>query len=215
MSHPPARPRIYHITHVDNLASIVAGGGLASDRVMASRGGPAVSIGMPKVKNDRLSKELACHPGDMVGDYVPFNFCPRSVMLYVISRGNHPAVSYRAGQGPIVHLEADFHRVVDWADSAGISWAITDGNARTEYGESFASRSDLAKLDWPAIANNDFRDAFVQQAKQAEFLIYESFPWELVDTIGTRSLDVAARANTAIAGSAHKPNVIVDRTWYF
>lgn len=215
MPRPPERPRIYHITHVDNLASIVADGGLVSDRIMASRGGPAVSIGMPKVKNDRLSKALACHPGDMVGDYVPFNFCPRSVMLYVISRGNHPAVVHRAGQGPIVHLEADFHRVVDWADSVGIRWAFTDGNARTEYGESFASRSDLAKLDWPAIANNDFRDAFVQQAKQAEFLMHKSFPWELVDTIGTHSLDMAARANAALAGSAHTPNVIVERTWYF
>lgn len=215
MSTPPRRPRIYHITHVDNVAGIVADGGLLADGTIAARGGPAVSIGMPKVKSDRLSKALECQPGDVVGDYVPFNFCPRSVMLYVISRANHPNLPYRGGQEPVVHLEADFHRVVDWAETAGVRWAITDGNARTEYGRAFATRSGLDELDWDAIANNDFRDAFVQEAKQAEFLIHGKLPWELIDTIGTRSLDIAAAAASAIASGTHRPNVIVERNWYF
>ena len=36
MSTPPANPRIYHITHVDNLGSIVAAGGLVSDATMVT-----------------------------------------------------------------------------------------------------------------------------------------------------------------------------------
>jgi len=35
----PTRPKIYHIVHVDNLASIVADGCLRSDSVMAQRQG--------------------------------------------------------------------------------------------------------------------------------------------------------------------------------
>jgi hypothetical protein len=60
---------------------------------------------MSAIKRRRVEElEVSCHPGTKVGDYVPFYFCPRSVMLYVIHRANHPDLSYRGGQEPIVHL---------------------------------------------------------------------------------------------------------------
>ncbi|MGE5481317.1 MAG: DarT ssDNA thymidine ADP-ribosyltransferase family protein [Bacteroidota bacterium] len=37
----PTRPRIYHITHVDNLLSIIREGGLWSETKIIKRGGPA------------------------------------------------------------------------------------------------------------------------------------------------------------------------------
>ena len=58
---------------------------------------------------------MKCRPGLNVGDCVPFYFCPRSVMLYLIHRANHPELDYRGGQGPIVHLEADLHEAANWA----------------------------------------------------------------------------------------------------
>jgi hypothetical protein len=84
MTPPPSRPKIYHITHVDNLPAIISDGGLISDAAMIARGGPATPIGMSKIKQRRLSLPVHCHPGDHVGDYVPFYFCPRSIMLFVI-----------------------------------------------------------------------------------------------------------------------------------
>ncbi len=42
----PAHPRIYHITHVDNLSRIIEEEALWSDAVMVARGGPATAIGM-------------------------------------------------------------------------------------------------------------------------------------------------------------------------
>ncbi|MBN2800521.1 MAG: DUF4433 domain-containing protein [Deltaproteobacteria bacterium] len=42
------------------------------------------------------------HPGTSVGAYVPFYVCPRSVMLSLISRANHPKIAYRGGQNPIL-----------------------------------------------------------------------------------------------------------------
>lgn len=110
MTQPPGRPKIYHITHVDNLGGIIADGGLVSDREIIERGGPTQTIGMSDIKRRRV-EEIAvyCHPGTKVGDYVPFYFCPRSVMLYVIHCANHPELIYRGGQEPIVHLEADLY----------------------------------------------------------------------------------------------------------
>ena len=39
--------------------------------------------------------------------------------------GNHPDISYKGGQQPIVHLQADFHKVINWANSNSVSWAWT------------------------------------------------------------------------------------------
>lgn len=69
----PANPKIYHIVHVDNLASIIADGGLWSDAVMVQRQGGTV-IGMGSIKQRRLQLPITCHPGTHVGEYVPFYF---------------------------------------------------------------------------------------------------------------------------------------------
>lgn len=117
---PPAEAKIYHITHVDNLPGILADGGLVSDPTMIGRGGAIATIGMSSIKQRRLALPVDCHPGDQVGDYVPFYFCPRSIMLFVIHCANHPELTYRGGQGPIIHLEADLNEVVAWAEAHGV-----------------------------------------------------------------------------------------------
>jgi len=145
MSRPPVRPKIYHITHGKNLRRIIADGCLWSDAEMVARGGPEQSIGMTRVKDDRLNKSLgACHPETTVGQYVPFNFCYRSVMLYILHKANHPDITYREGQRFILHLEADLYEAVAWANGEQRPWAFTDGNARTIYSQAYR---DLARLD--------------------------------------------------------------------
>ena len=123
MSAPPSQPKIYHITHVDNLSAILKAGELLSDSEMLARGGPAAAIGMSSIKQRRLALPVATHPSCMVGDFVPFYFCPRSIMLFVIHCANHPGLAYRGGQRPIVHLEADLHAVVAWATTAATQFA--------------------------------------------------------------------------------------------
>ena len=132
---PSAEPRIYHIVHVDRLASIVADGFLWCDAEAQRRASPGTIIGMTEIKRRRLTKPLASHPGLCVGDCVPFHFCPRSVMLYVIDRANHPNLAWRGGQSPIVHIEADLHEVVTWADRSQRRWAFTLSNAASSYAE--------------------------------------------------------------------------------
>jgi hypothetical protein len=79
---PPKQPKLYHITHVDNLGAIVADGMLVSDASMIARGGPVQAIGMSAIKQRRVEAlEVATQRGTKVGEYVPFYFCPRSVML--------------------------------------------------------------------------------------------------------------------------------------
>lgn len=216
MSSVPAQPKIYHVTHVDNLAAIVREGVLVSDATMLARGGPSVTIGMAAIKRRRIEEIMvSCHPGTMVGDYVPFYFCPRSVMLYLIHRANHPDLNYREGQGAIVHLEADLHEVVEWAERKDRRWAFSLSNAGSYYVE---IRDDLDRIDevnWAAIAETDFRSSDVKEGKQAEFLVHESFPWKLVRRIGVYSADIKARAEGNLAHASHRPPVEILRHWYY
>jgi hypothetical protein len=215
MSPVPTPVRVYHITHVDNLATIAHGGGLVSDAEIMRRGGPPAAIGMSGIKRRRLQLPVRCHPGAFVGDFVPFYFCPRSIMLYVIHRANHEDLTYRGGQGPIVHLEADLPTVVRWAEENDRRWAISLSNAGAYYAEFRSGVDHLSELNWTAIAASDFRDADIKEGKQAEFLLHTEFPWLLVSRIGVRSAELKAKVERAIAASSHRPFVEVRPDWYY
>jgi hypothetical protein len=104
----PAEPKIYHIVHADRLPSIIEDGFLWCDAEIVRRSPPGTAIGMNNIKDRRLKiLHLISHPDLHVGDCVPFYFCARSIMLYLIHQANHPELSYRGGQDPIVRLEAD------------------------------------------------------------------------------------------------------------
>lgn len=210
---PPANPKIYHIVHVDRLESIVSDGSLWCDAAIAQRGRPGTTIGMANIKQRRLNNGLSSRPGLKVGDCVPFYFCPRSVMLYVISRGNHPQLAYRDGQEPVVHLEADLHDVVAWADRHKHRWAFTRSNAGSSY---FTDYSDLAKLgdiDWNAVKAKDWRNC--REDKQAEFLIERSLPWELIERVGVLSPCIQTQTREAMRVATHRPAVELERGWYY
>jgi hypothetical protein len=216
MMQPPAEPKIYHITHVDNLKGIVMEGGLLSDARVAQRGDPIQPVGMSEIKRRRLYKiEVPCHPGTKVGEYVPFYFCPRSVMLYVIYRANLPELTYRGGQDPIIHLEADLYQVVEWANANNVHWAFSRSNAGAYYTEFYFDLRDLDKLDWQAIQATDFRDPDIKEGKQAEFLFYDFFPFELVERIGVRTAKIEAKVRQMLGDAFHLPIVEVKSEWYF
>jgi hypothetical protein len=215
MPQPPAQPKIYHIVHVDRLPSIIAGGCLWSDAVMVGRQGAGTTIGMSAIKERRLQLPVSCHPGTCVGDFVPFYFCPRSVMLYVIHCANHPELAYRGGQGPIVHLESDLNRVVNLANAAGRRWAFSLSNAGAVYTQFRSDIRQLGEVNWPAVHSTDFRSADIKEGKQAEFLVHESFPWSLVERIGVLSQGIAQHVANAMRGTAHTPRLEICREWYY
>lgn len=222
MSPPPATPRVYHITHVNNLPAIIANGGLISDAAMIARGGPAATIGMGTIKQRRLSLPVSCHPGLNVGDCVPFYFCLRSIMLFVIHCANNPELTYRGGQGPIVHLEADLAAVVAWANQQQRRWAFSLSNAGAGYAQFKSSVNDLHHIDRDAVASNNFSAGSytpsgnqVKEGKQAEVLLHNDFPWSLVQRIGVASQAIANQARIAIANAAYQPQISVQPSWYF
>jgi hypothetical protein len=211
----PAAPKIYHITHLENLPRMVDGV-LWSDAERISRGLDCTIVGMSEIKRRRLEElEVDCHLGTKVGEYVPFYFCARSIMLYLLHKGNHVDLTYKGGQTPIVHLEADLRVVVEWANGNARRWAFSKGNAGARYAEFLNDMGRLDDLHWEAIAAMDWQDPFVKEAKQAEFLIEYSFPWELVERIGVFDDERRRKVLGALDGAGHKPVVVVQRNWYY
>jgi hypothetical protein len=169
---------------------------------------------MNAIKGRRLTElTLASHPGLFVGECVPFYFCPRSIMLYLIYQGNHPDLAYRGGQGPIIHLEADLKRTVDWAEAQGLRWAFALGNAGSRYFEDRSNLNQLGEIDWNAVAARSWSDC--KEGKQAEFLIERQFPWELVSRIGVLTRATYDEVLKVQKGVVHKPVVEMKAGWYY
>ena len=182
---------------------------------MASRPHTGTTIGMENIKQRRRrALALSSHPDLLVGNCVPFYFCPRSVMLYVIYRGNHPELAYRGGQDPIVHLEADLRQTVAWGDENSRRWAFTSSNAASSYFADYDDLAQLNNLDWDAIRANSWMGER-SYAKQAEFLMERYFPWDLVSRIGVRSAEIRDRVLQVLQVAGHRPTVEIKPGWYY
>lgn len=209
----PNNPRIFHIVHVDRLASIVRDERLYSDAVLAERRDSGTVIGMSNIKARRLTSKVKCRSNLTVGQCVPFYFSPRSVMLYMIHKRNEE-LAYKGGQEPIVHLESGFLEGVEWAEKHGRQWAFTLSNAGSSYFEDRCRIDQLGEINWDSVRSNQWAGAR-KEGKQAEFLVERSFPWHLVSRIGIHSGSLATRVADAMKGADHRPVVEVKREWYY
>lgn len=204
--------KIFHITHLSNLQSVITAGCLLADSLIRSRSVSHTRIGYEHIKQRRLERAVDLESGGFLGDYVPFNFCPRSVMLYVISIGQVPG--YDGGQEQIVHLVSR----VGTAINLGTPWGFTDRHAELGYALYFDQLTQLDKVDWTSISATQWGGAGrdqIKERKQAEFLVYQRFPWEAVEQIGVKNEAVANQVNQILSSSHHKPDVLIQSGWYY
>lgn len=140
-------------------------------------------------------------------------------MLYLIYQANHPEMTYRGGQGPIIHLECDLQDSVGWAEDQNRRWAFTLSNAGSLYFEDRADLSQLDEINWDAVAARKWSgpgvSASMKEGKQAEFLVEKNVTWELVERIGVRSLSVYHQVAALLAGHPHQPKLEILPDWYY
>jgi len=208
----PINPKIYHIVHIDKLQSIINSGGLLSDSEVVRLGLGGTIIGMNTIKQRRLSLPLQTHKGLHVGECVPFYFCPRSVMLYMMHVKN-TELDYKGGQDDIIHLEADLMQSINWANTNSKRWAFTSSNAGSYYFEDTNDLNNLANLDWNAINARNWSG--MRENKQAEFLCENNFSWNLVERIGVSNETTYQQVLNIINSSSYKPLVEVKSDWYY
>ena len=133
-------------------------------------------------------------------------------MLYVIYCANHLGLASIGGQRPIVHLEADLHAVVQWADDRRVRWGFTLSNAARHDAEFRCHLGDLSDVSWEAVEARDWSGP-LKGPKQAEFLVHQRVPWSLIERIVVIDDQVAQRVSAITAGTPVR--VEVRRSWYY
>jgi len=204
---------IYHITHVDNLATIVAKGGLRCDRRVAELKLAKIGIAHLHIKKRRAARRVPIGPRGTLEDYVPFYFAPRSPMLLSIHGGY--VEGYTGGQRSVVHLVSSVERIV----AAGLPFVFTDGHADVALSDYFVDLGDLAKVDWKIMAETYWADTDEdgdrKRRRQAEFLVHQFVPWSLVARIGVLDTRMVDRVVEVVGAGADKPFVSVEPGWYY
>ena len=205
--------KIYHITHVRNLASIIAEGGLFCDGERQRRALEPIGIAHQHIKDRRARRAIPVGPGGTLADYVPFYFAPRSPMLFAIHKGQ--VVGYQGGEGEVVHLCTTAEDVA----AADLSFVFSEGHAEMAISDFFTDLDDLGRVDWQVMRvkywNDTAEDGDRKRRRQAEFLVHGSIPWDRIAAIGVMNRATADLANGALRGAAHKPEILLRPGWYY
>jgi hypothetical protein len=204
---------IYHITHVDNLPALIARGALLSDTLIRQHGLAPRNIAYGNIKARRAATAVTVAPHGVVSDYVPFYFCPRSPMLYAVHGGQVPG--YDGGQANVVHLVASAESLV----ASGLGCVHTEGHAAMQPIVFHPGCDGFPRLDWPLIRSGSWGntpdDGDRKRRKQAEFLVHGSVPWTAISHVGVIDATIAGRVSTLLATAEHRPEVVVQRHWYY
>lgn len=202
---------LWHITHVENLAAILAANGLIAYNSLQSGG--YVNIADEGIQVRRERKRVPCGPRGTLHEYVPFYFAPRSPMLYLIDKGGVPG--YEGGQEPVIYLKTTAEVVRD----AGCAFVFSDGHAIMEPSQFYEDLGDVGKLDWDILNGQFWFDTNAypdrKRRRQAEFLVWQKFPWPLVQEIGVKTERMRIRVERVLAGADYQPAVRVRRGWYY
>ncbi|MCL6535540.1 MAG: DUF4433 domain-containing protein [Armatimonadetes bacterium] len=202
---------LYHMTHIQNLPSIIDAKVLYCDqRVQAIK---ARSIAYVNFKEKRRGKPVPVPPGGVIADYVPFYFAPCSPMLYAIHTG---CVDSSLTQSEIVYLTTTIEAIA----KAGKRFVFTDCHPLSPVAH-FNNDLDLLNryVDWNVMRSAYWHDTpeypHRKSRRQAEFLVHQTVEWTLIQHIGVYDQARLLQVNEFLAPASHKPLVSVQREWYY
>ena len=211
---PEQNKSIQHMTHYSNLSNIIAGGIYSGCELRRQHIVPT-NIGHTQLKNDRSRRVVNIQPGGTLDNYVPFFFTNRPPMIVAIARG---AVSdYGGTQREVVYLVSSTKTIVDYS----CPYCFTDGHAVERITDYYNQLEDLRNIDWPAVDAWDWRptasDPDRQRKKQAEFLVRNHVPWECIESITVKDLEMNQIVQQIIHSSHthHAPSININRNWYY
>ena len=212
MSSDPRNTLLYRVAHGSALPSIVERGILCRRVVLAERI-DFQTISNEEIEDRRSKTAVPCDPGGTLHDFVPFHFGWRSPMMYRISCRNLP--EYIGGQRPLVYLVTTVGKIVD----AGLRFVIADGHPIMALTDFFDELGRLDAVDLPLMRQGYWKDTAEdpdrERRRQAEFLVHERVPWDLITEIGVMDAAIKRRVEDLLVEAAHRPAVAIRRSWYY
>lgn len=169
----------FHFTHIDNLKDIAING-LLSVNEKNNRGLSHLNVANSSIQGRRSSMQVACGPGGVVHDYVPFYFCPRTPMFFkILSTKNFD-------QCLLVFICISIEKL----DLQ--KFVFTDSAANRALAPNFYDDpTDLDKLSWDEIEKKSWSaSATVKHKKMAEALCHQELKPSEIDYIVTWNKDI-------------------------
>ncbi len=220
-----AKPlRIFHITAIPNLVSIIKSKALHANTLLEKRKIKYANIAYQGAQGTRATKMVAKPPGGVIHDYVPFYFAPRSPMLYTINNGNVPDCPHR--QPDIIH----FMTTVEIVIANKLPYVFYDYNATLGIATCYNDVDDLDKIDWDLFHEAPRIDGYCkywhslvnnpkyirrQETRQAEFLVHKSFPLKFIISVGAYNEAKATEVREVFDNAGIQVPVEAQPGWYF
>ena len=205
----PKTLRIYHVTHVDNLASILGEGALLADGAGAA---PAVDVSAPDAREYRRTAPVEGTDA-VVADYVPFLL---STDAHVWNAIRTATPDPRLAPGVVERQPADHVILVSSVASAVGARTDTPGTVVVTDADA-AAGSVAAASEWPDVLRmlqRLHREEEGSRMLSAEFLVRESLPLERVLLIAVGNDRVRDRVRTALDAVGLRTRVAVYPPWF-
>lgn len=198
---------LYHVTRIENLASI-ARIGLQPKNRLVSAGRTFADISIPSAQHRRsLRTALVSATGRPLGirrplhDLVPLYINPRNPMMFRI-RNQAPDLCLVVVSA--LGLCDEFHEI-----------AFSDGNMASDRSTTYSSIDELDRINWPILRAEtwtDFEDG--KRARCAEFMVSPSIEPGQILRIETCSSRSQAKAERAVANSSMAVQIAPEQFYY-
>jgi hypothetical protein len=169
----------YRICHILNLPDLLQVGLCTKHHPLANQN--FVPIGNNEIINVRDTTRIKIAGYGLIGEYVPFYFTPRSIMLYNIVTGHRAPVVPTVPRNQIVIIRSRIEQLIE-----AHRYFFTDGQANDAATDHFSDLKDLDKIDWEIIHNSNFsKDGDFDRPRryQAEFLVHNHVPVSAIESI--------------------------------
>lgn len=204
---------LYHITHYRNLRSILQNGELLAHSKVRENDLSFEDIAHSHIQNKRSITSIDVEPYGKLHDYVPFYFAPRSPMLYAIKNGK--VEGFGGKQSDIIYLVTNTNKIVE----AEKEFVFTDGHAIMALTEFYNDLAYLSEIDWSVMESrywndtDDYPDR--KRKRQAEFLVCESVPIDLLLGIGVYNERMKSKVEEILNEYGIDMHVLVRPNFYF
>ena len=211
----PDQITLYRLVHVETLPTLLTRGALHAPNFTPNDGLPYRTIHSVSVQASRHDSVILCGPRGTCHDYVPFYFGPLSVMLLNLKTGR--VAGYTEGQAPLIYLTTTVERV----QAAGCQFVFSDGHGLARITDYYDDLGQLGQVDWNLVGARYWSDKpddnDRKRRKQAEFRVWRSLDWTLIEGIGVLNQQMKAQVETLLDQHPDRPrpNVQLKGQWYY
>lgn len=198
---------------MDNVADILENGLCTKHHPYACDN--YVSIGNTEIIDTRDSTPVKIPGYGNIGDYIPFYFTPRSMMLLNIVTGIRQPVVRKRNKDELIVIRCLIEKLAELDQ-----FFFSDGQANvTSISEHYNDLGDLDEIDWPIIHRSDFKkdldDPDKQRRYQAEFLVHYHVPVTHIESIHVYTEKAAKIVKIELAKTEHLLPIKVTKEYFF